>query len=117
MTLVLALAGVYAILAFSLVRRTRELGIRMALGASRGELVRMVVGRGLTLATAGLALGLLGALAAAGALRGMLFGVAPTDPATFALVAGALLATALLACLSPARRATAADPMHALRTD
>lgn len=115
--LLLALVGVHGLLSYTVAQRTRELGIRMALGASRGELVRMVVGRGLTLATAGLALGLLGALAAAGALRGMLFGVAPTDPATFALVAGALLATALLACLSPARRATAADPMHALRTD
>jgi putative ABC transport system permease protein len=115
--LLLALVGVHGLLSYTVAQRTRELGIRMALGASRGEVLRMVVGRGLTLAVVGLALGLLGAVAAAGALRGMLFGVGTTDPVTLAVVAGSLLLTALFACLSPARRATAADPMHALRAD
>lgn len=115
--LLLALIGVHGLLSYTVAQRTRELGIRMALGATASEVVTMVVKKGLGLAAIGLAIGVAGALAVSGLLRSMLFGVAATDPVTFAVVGIAILGTALLACLAPARRATAADPMHALRVE
>jgi len=113
--LVLAAIGVYALLAYSVVQRTREIGLRLALGADRREVRRMVVGRGMRLAATGLALGAVGALPATRALEALLFGVSATDPLTFAGAAMLLLAVAWAACTLPARRATRIDPMTALR--
>jgi predicted permease len=113
--LVLAVSGIYAVVAFSVTRRTREIGIRVALGAQRGDLLRMILGQGLRLVLAGLAAGLLGSLLVTRVLKGMLYGVSATDAATFAGVALLLAATALAACYIPARRATRVDPLVALR--
>jgi ABC-type antimicrobial peptide transport system permease subunit len=113
--LLLAGVGVYAILAHSVASREREIGIRVALGAAGPGVVRMVLRQGMTLVGIGIGLGLAGAWALTRFLRGMLYGVSPTDP--LALAAGALLLSliALLACYLPARRAARIDPMVALR--
>jgi putative ABC transport system permease protein len=95
----------------------REIGIRMALGAPRGDVMSMIVREGLGDVLAGLALGTAGALALTRVLSGLLFGIAPTDPVTFALVYGLLGGSALLACYLPARRATKVDPMSVLRCE
>jgi len=89
--------------------------VRVALGAARANILSMVVGRGMRLAGIGVVVGLLGAFGAARVLSQLLFGVAPSDPATYAMVAAALASVALLACLIPARRATRVDPIIALR--
>ncbi|MGH3185172.1 MAG: FtsX-like permease family protein, partial [Streptosporangiaceae bacterium] len=115
LALLLACIGLYGLLAQEVTRRTREIGIRMALGAERGHVLRMVVGLGLALAAIGLAAGVGGAWAATRYLKSMLFGVSPVDPATLAGVGALLLAVALAACLIPARRATKVDPLVALR--
>jgi predicted permease len=115
--IVLALIGIYGVLALYVAQRTREFGIRIALGASTGDVLRLVVRRGLLLAVAGSAAGLLLAVAATGALRSFLFGVSPLDPLTFGAVTALMLAIALLACTVPARRATRADPLDALREE
>jgi putative ABC transport system permease protein len=115
--LLLAGAGVYAILAYSVALREREIGIRMALGAAEFGVVRMVLRQGMTLVAIGIGLGLSGACALTRVLRGMLYGVSPMDPLT--LAAGALLLSliALVACYLPARRAARTDPMAALRCE
>lgn len=97
--------------------RQRELGVRMALGAGRGEILRIVIGEALVWTIAGLAVGGVGALAAARFLRSFLFEVQPGDPAVLAAAAGILLAMALLATWLPARRAASADPARALRAE
>ncbi|MBV9879306.1 MAG: ABC transporter permease [Gemmatirosa sp.] len=112
---VLAAVGVYGVIGYSVTRRTREIGIRLALGASRGAPFRLVVGQGMRLAVGGGAIGLLAAFAATRYLRSLLFGVQPTDPITFALVALLLGAVALAACCVPAWRASRVSPMTALR--
>jgi predicted permease len=108
--------GIMGVLAFSVSQRFHEFGIRMALGAQPGSVLRMVVRQGMTLVGIGLTIGLAAALLFARLLSGLLFGVGPTDPLTFTAVAVVLSAVAAAACFLPARRATAADPMHALRS-
>ena len=116
-TLLLATLGLYGLLSYAVAQRTRELGIRLALGAPAGRVLAAVVGRGLGLALAGAGLGMLAALVLGGTLRGLLFGVHPTDPLVLLAAPAFLLVVAGLASYLPARRATAVDPMIALRTD
>ncbi len=117
LAVLLALVGIYGTMSYMVGQRSRELGIRIALGAERSGVLRLVVGRGLRLAGGGLALGIVGALAAGRVMTSFLFGVEPTDPLTFTVTSGLLLATALLASYVPARRATRIDPMCTLRSD
>ena len=117
LSLLLAAIGIYGVMAQSVIQRTQEIGIRMALGARAGDLVRMVVGQGLRLALAGIAAGVLGALALTRIIAGLLYGVKPTDAATFIAAAFVLLIAVLLAALIPARAAARVDPMVALRQD
>ena len=117
LALTLAVIGVYGVLAYLVSQRTREIGVRLAIGAAPSDVVRLFVREGLMLAAIGLVGGLIGAVAAARALTTMLFGVTPTDPLTFAGVAAALAIIALAASYLPARRAAAIDPMNALRMD
>ena len=114
---VLAAAGIYGVISYQVTRRTREIGVRMALGASRARVVRDVVGEAVVLALAGVALGSAGAIAAARFVRGMLYGIAPTDPATFGSVAALLMAVAIAAALVPAKKASGIQPVEALRAD
>jgi putative ABC transport system permease protein len=115
--LALAAIGVYGLLAYSVVQRTREIGLRLAIGADRRQVRRLVVGRGMRLTAAGVAIGAVVALPATRALDALLFGVSPADPLTFAVVALLLLGVAWVACAVPARRATRIDPMAALRIE
>jgi predicted permease len=115
--LLLAGVGIYGVIAYSVSQRTRELGVRMALGARRGDVVRLVVGQGAALAAAGIAIGLAAALALTRVLTGLLHGVTATDPATFAAISLLLAATAVAASLLPALRATRVDPLVALRSE
>jgi predicted permease len=117
LALVLASAGLYAAVSYRVARRTREIGISMALGATRRRVARTVVGRGLGLAAAGVALGLAGSFALARLVSGFVFGVAPRDPVTFLVAPLVLLAVAAFAAFVPARRAMAVDPMGAIRAD
>jgi putative ABC transport system permease protein len=114
--LFLAAIGLYGLVAHSVTERTHEIGVRMALGAERGDVLRLIVRGGLIMTLAGIVIGLAGAGAVAGTLRGLLFGVEPWDPLTFGVVALVLLATASLACLIPAWRAARIPPTTALRS-
>jgi putative ABC transport system permease protein len=113
--LLLAVLGLYGVLAYSVARRTHEIGIRMALGAQTADVLRLVMGQGLRLVAAGTVLGLAAALATGRVLRAYLFGVSSTDPGTLMAVALLLAAVALLACWLPARKAARVEPMAALR--
>jgi putative ABC transport system permease protein len=113
--IVLALIGVHGVLSYMVARRSRELGLRVALGASRASVVGMVLRQGLALAVIGLAMGLAGAAAGAGLLRKLLYGVSQTDPLTYVAVSAVVLGVALFASYLPARRATRVHPMEALR--
>ena len=117
LALAIATVGVAGVLAFSVSQRTNELGIRLALGAQRGAILRMILGEGATMALVGLVIGGLAAVPLSRLLNGLLFGVEPVDPPTIGLAAALLVAVALVAAWIPARRATAVDPMMALRGD
>jgi predicted permease len=115
--LVLAVVGVYGVLSHLVTQGTHDIGVRMALGAERGRIQLMVLRQGLELTGVGVLLGLIGAAAVTRVMRSLLFGISATDPATFAAVPLILLATAMLACYVPARRATRVDPVTALRDE
>jgi predicted permease len=113
----LAAVGIYGVLSYTVTQRTAEIGVRMSLGADTGDILRIVVAQGMKLSLLGLLLGLAGALAATRLIAGLIFGVSPTDPGTFAAVAGLLFLTGLGACALPALRASRVDPVIALRTE
>lgn len=115
--LVLSVVGIYGVVAHVVGQRTREFGVRLALGAPAGDVLRNVLGYGLRLALAGSLVGVACALTVSGLLRNLLYGVSPTDPATIAIVTALLLSVTLLACYVPARRATKVDPLVALRCE
>jgi putative ABC transport system permease protein len=117
LALILALVGVYGVLSYTVSQRTREIGVRVALGAGRGEIVRLIASQAGVLVGLGLALGAGAALASTRWLKTMLVDVSPTDPVVFASVAALLAITAGLAALIPARRAARVDPVTALRGD
>jgi putative ABC transport system permease protein len=115
--LMLAAIGVYGITSYAVAQRTHEIGIRLALGAQLSDVLRLVLRQGLILTMIGAAIGLFGAYLAMRAITSVLYGVSATDPLTFALVAGLLIAVALIASYVPARRATKVDPLVALRNE
>jgi ABC-type antimicrobial peptide transport system permease subunit len=115
--LVLAAVGLFGVIAYAVRQRTREIGIRMALGARRSSILRLVVGRGLVLIGLGIAIGVAAAAALTRTVAGLLYNVAPTDPVTFAAVVGLLVAVAFAASWLPARRAAEIDPTQSLRAE
>ncbi|MGH8637463.1 MAG: FtsX-like permease family protein, partial [Burkholderiales bacterium] len=115
--LVLAAVGIYGVMSFVVAQRTHEIGLRMALGGARRQVLAQVLREGMTTALAGTALGTLGAGVIGRILEGAIFGVEPANPATFAVVAATLMLAAFVACYLPARRAASVDPMVALRRD
>jgi putative ABC transport system permease protein len=117
LALLLAAVGIYAVTGYAVSQRTREIGVRLALGAPRASVVGLMLRQGFRPIVAGLGLGLAGAAATAFAMRKLLYGIAPLDVPTFLLVPATLAVIALLACWLPARRATKVDPMIALRAE
>jgi ABC-type antimicrobial peptide transport system permease subunit len=117
LALVLASVGLYGVMALSVTQRTRELGIRMALGAARSDVFRLVLSHGALLVSVGIGLGLIGAIAASRVLQTILYGVGALDVAAFAIAIIGLAGIALFACFLPARRATRVDPVIALRSE
>jgi ABC-type antimicrobial peptide transport system permease subunit len=117
LALVLAAVGIYGVIGYSVSQRTQEIGIRMALGAPRGAVLRMVVGQAMTLAAIGLTVGGIGAWLLTRLMQKLLFGVTPSDPLTFAAVSGILALVAAVAASIPGVRATRVDPVIALRSE
>jgi putative ABC transport system permease protein len=115
--LLLAAIGIYGVMAYSFSQRAHEVGIRIALGAQRLDILRMALGEGMRIVVIGLASGLVGAAIMTRFFRSMLFGVAPADPITFVSVSAILAGVALFACYIPAKRATRVDPLVALREE
>lgn len=115
--LALAAVGVYGVMAYGVEQRTAEIGVRMALGAQRGDVLKLVLGQGIRMAAAGIAAGLAASFALARFVESQLFGISAYDPAAFILTVGLLLVVAMGACYLPARRATRIDPMSALRCE
>jgi putative ABC transport system permease protein len=117
LALILSAVGVYGVLSYSVNQQTREIGLRMAMGAQRGDVLRLILGQGLRLTVVGLGVGVLAALALMRVLVSLLFNVKAYDPYTYTAVIFLLTAVALMACYIPARRAMRVDPMVALRED
>jgi putative ABC transport system permease protein len=117
LALVLAAVGIYGVLAWTVSERTREIGVRLALGAQTGDVLKLVIGQGMKLTLVGLTIGLAASLPAAKVMKSLLFGVGAGDPTIFAAIALLLVFTALLACYLPARKATKVDPVVAIRSD
>jgi len=115
LALLLAVIGLYGVLSYAVNQRRREIGVRMAVGAQRWNVISLVVRQGMRLATIGLALGLIAAFASTRLLQNLLFGVNPVDPLTFAAIALLLIAVTAAACWFPAHRASKVNPMEALR--
>jgi ABC-type antimicrobial peptide transport system permease subunit len=115
--LLLAVAGIYGVMTYTVTQRRKEIGVRVALGATPGQVFRIILGQGLLTTGIGAFAGIIGALALTRTIESLLFGVTATDPVTFVSVIALLAAVATLACYLPARRATEADPMEALRQE
>jgi ABC-type antimicrobial peptide transport system permease subunit len=117
LALLLAAVGLYGLLSYAVTQRTHEIGVRKALGAGNGRLIRMVLGDAMSTTIAGVAVGLLLALGAVRLIAHLLYGISPDNPAVLALGAAVLLFAAVVACLAPARRAARVDPLVALRSE
>ena len=117
LALALASIGLYGVMSYTVTQRTPELGVRVALGAGTGDVLRLVVGEGMRLVIVGVVIGIVAALALTRLMRSMLFNTAPTDALTFAMIPLLLLVVALVASYLPARRAAQVDPMEALRAE
>ena len=115
--MLLAAVGIFGVMAYAVAQRTNELGLRLALGAPRGNIMRLVLGQGMKLAGLGILLGLVGAVTLTRGLRSLLYGVSATDPLTFSVIALLPMVVTMLACWIPARRAAKVDPLVALRCE